>query len=342
MEKKDIFEETREQDSEDEARFESEEPEGEDDDGGEKTVFVPNVIDMDTYFNKHYYKQLISELNELLADGSIAEKTGADIVSERILPEECSVKSIRYWGESRETFYIDLEVRLELKVRSGNDTDTDFFWFYVVFWFCFDDVDEECSLHEFGLLENRKYLHYSWRLDKYLVPVFRRDEIEFYAPEIWKKYLPEAADNPEARYPNYLCNAMGLTVVHHRLFDRPHTRGIIFFEDGRLLTQPEPFNCKKKDPVEVQVKAKTIVLNSDTDGDYDYDLDMYHECIHYEWHYLFYKLQSMHSSDIEQLSTTKITVKKDKAASGPVGFIRTYTPMIRLHPNALNRRYPIS
>ena len=85
MEKKDIFEEEREQDSKDEARFESEEPEDEDEDAGEKTIFVPNAVDMDTYFNKHYYKQLISELNERLIDGSIAEKTGADIVSEHIL-----------------------------------------------------------------------------------------------------------------------------------------------------------------------------------------------------------------------------------------------------------------
>lgn len=325
MKEYDIY--TEEQDPNDESRFEFVNADDTDDDeeekSHEKTVLVPDVIDMDTYFHKHYDKQLITELNELLADGSIAEKTGRDIVSERILPEECSVKTIRYWGESRETFYIDLEVRLELKVRSGNDTDTDFFWFYVIFWFCFDDVDEECSLHEFGLLENRKYLHYSWRLDKYLVPVFRRDEIEFYAPEIWKKYLPEAADNPEARYPDYLCNAMGLTVVYHRLSDRPHTRGIIFFEDGRLLTQPEPFNCRRKDPVEVQVKAKPIVLNSDTDSDYDYNLDLYHECIHYEWHYLFYKLQSMHNSDIEQLSTSKLTVKKDKASSGPVSFMES-------------------
>ncbi|MCR4621201.1 MAG: hypothetical protein K5663_03895, partial [Clostridiales bacterium] len=68
MEEKDIFEEEREEES----RFEFAEVEDDDEEeeSKEKTVLVPNVIDMDTYFHKHYDKQLITELNELLADGS--------------------------------------------------------------------------------------------------------------------------------------------------------------------------------------------------------------------------------------------------------------------------------
>lgn len=324
MEEEYISEEEREEES----RFEFVEVEDDDDEeeeNHEKTVLVPNVIDMDTYFHKHYDKQLITELNELLADGSIAAKTGKDIVSERILPEECSVKSIRYWGESRQTFYIDLEVRLELKVRSGNETDTDFFWFYVIFWYCFDDVDEECSLHEFGLLENRRCPRYCCRLDKHLVPVFRRDEIEFYAPEIWRKYLPEAVDDAEARHPSFLANAMGLAVTNLRLYDRPHTRSVIFFEDGKIPVEPDPCISAQRDPdpIDVPVKANTIVLNINTKNDFDHSLDIYHECIHYEWHYLFYKLQAMHDSDIGQLPATRVTVKKGKPVSGPTNFMES-------------------
>ena len=68
-----------------------------------KTILVPKVIDMDTYFREHYSNRITEELNTLLVDGDIASKIGCEVVSERILPEECRIKDMYYWRESRDT-----------------------------------------------------------------------------------------------------------------------------------------------------------------------------------------------------------------------------------------------
>ena len=107
--------------------FEAEEETNEKKEEPEKTIMVPKVIDMDTYFREHYSNRITEELNTLLVDGDIASKIGCEVVSERILPEECRIKDMYYWRESRDTVLIDVTIRVELRVRRNGETDTDFF-----------------------------------------------------------------------------------------------------------------------------------------------------------------------------------------------------------------------
>ena len=295
-------------------------------DNGTKTISVPKVTDMDTYFKKHYMGRVTQELNEMLAEGDMAQKAGVVIKSERILPEEYRIKDISYWRIDRSMFLIDLDIRVELRIQSGEDIDTDFFWFYLCFCCCLDDVgDEELSIYDFGLRKNRPDRMDYWRLDKYLVPVLRKDEIEKYTIDIWKKYIPEAVENHEARNPSSLAKKMGLTIKMLKLYKRSNTKGIIFFDSGNVLIQGEREERSKKepDPVIENVPANTIVINIQSSSLYDYDIDLFHECIHHEWHYLFYKLQAMHTSDLEQLSKVKVTVKKSEPVSSPTTFMET-------------------
>ena len=292
----------------------------------EITIQIPKVIDMNTYFHKHYDQQIISELNELLVEGRIAEKVNARIMTEHILPEDCYVKELSYWRLDRDTFLIDVSLRLELRVQNDNETDTDFFWLYLEFWFSFDENEEECSFNDFGLLGNMPAHYDCWKLDEYLVPMIRRDEIETYAVDIWEKYIPEAVKDPYMRKPRELAKKMGLSVWELKLYKRPNINGIIFFDKGTVSVKAAPNDDihDAPEPVEVEVNANTIVLNTHESGLYDWDLDLYHECIHYEWHYLFYKLQAMHTSDVDRLKKIKVTVKKTDHVTGPTYFMEKH------------------
>ena len=74
-------------------------------------------------------------------------------------------------------------------------------------------------------------------------------------------------------------------------------------------------------PVNEHIPANTIVINTHTDGALNCDLDIYHECIHYEWHYLFYRLQDMHNNDLKQLKMIRRSAVKDKGTTDPISFM---------------------
>ena len=74
-------------------------------------------------------------------------------------------------------------------------------------------------------------------------------------------------------------------------------------------------------PVNEHIPANIIVINTHTDGALNCDLDIYHECIHYEWHYLFYRLQDMHNNDLKQLKMIRRSAVKDKGTTDPISFM---------------------
>ena len=173
-----------------------------------------------------------------------------------------------------------------------------------------------------GLLEGKPEHEGEFRLDRYLVPILRKDEIEQYAEEIWAERCPEAANDQKLRRPYALAERMGLSVLRVPLYRRSDTRGILFFRGDTVLIHPEWPPGQKDDPppAELQVDPNTIVINTRTDGGLWADLDIYHECIHYEWHYLFYRLQDMQNNDLKQLKKVRRVVVRDKGSEDPTAF----------------------
>ena len=288
-----------------------------------KTVMVPKVQSMNNYITKHYRAYIIQHLNECLVDGRISELAGVPVKSERILSEECCFRHYDYWRINRTDFWADIEVRLELKVQTEAGIDTDFFSFCVELWFSFADGDEGCSFESIINASDREEVGDCWKLDKYLVPVLRRDEVDRYSEAIWTEYLPEAAKDGTKRRSGALAEKMGLSIVKVPLYRKKKIRSMIFFRDGHVTSQPPRQIGEREDPptYEVDVRANTIVLNTQSDSTVEYPLDVYHECIHFEWHYLFYRLQDMYNNDVDQLKAVKKTVLQDQDISNPVEFM---------------------
>ena len=288
-----------------------------------KAILVPKVQNMDNYLMKHYKDYIIQELNHRLADGDLDSIIDAPIKSERILPGECCFRRFHYWRLNQTDMFINIELRLELQVETAAGIDTDFFWVYVELWFSFSKDDEECDFGGIGRLEDTPQYEGCWKLDKYLVPVLRRDEIDKYSEDILEWYFPEAAKDPKLRNPRELAKKLGLSIMNLRLYKRSKTKGIILFHDSTVLVQPEriPGEHDNPPPQEVAVPAMTIVLNSHADSSYDYDLDLYHECIHFIWHFLFYRLQDMHNNDVNEIKMVRRTAIKDRDYTNPIEFI---------------------
>lgn len=256
-----------------------------------KTILVPKVQNMDDYLMKHYKNYIIQELNKRLVDGELTEIVGVPVKSEHIIPDECCFRRFSYWRLNQCDFLIDIELRVELRVETPAGVDTDFYSFYVELWFSFCEDEEECEFERIGLLESKPEHEGEWKLDKYLVPILRRDEIDEYAEEIWAERCPDAAKDQKLRRPHALTEKMHLSVISLPLHKRGDTKSIIFFHEGTVLIQPDraPGEHNDPPPVEEHVPANTIVINTHTEGGMGNDLDIYHECIHYEWHYLHHR-----------------------------------------------------
>ena len=91
-----------------------------------QTVMVPRIQNMDDYMLRHYKKYIIKELNQRLVDGKIESLVGVPVKSERILPGECCFQHFNYWRLNRTDMWVQIDLRIELRVQTSVGVDTDF------------------------------------------------------------------------------------------------------------------------------------------------------------------------------------------------------------------------
>lgn len=85
-------------------------------------------------------------------------------------------------------------------------------------------------------------------------------------------------------------------------FKNRRTEAILFFQEG--IARAERQVGDETVMEEMVVPAKTILLNSNAKSYQRADSDgreIFHECIHYEWHTMFFTLQALHSADLRLL-----------------------------------------
>ena len=255
---------------------------------------VPVAETMDRCIRERYFPRILQEMNSRLADGRLSELLEEAVVSERILPRDLEIGSIRYWRLNRTDFLADVDRTAGLTVsRDGRDVPGRFA-FCLGLWFCTED-GFGFEAQELHLAENRPQRSF-WKLDRYLVPVLRPDEVEAGADRIWQDSLPEVRD-PKGRTPRMLADRLGLSVLELNLHGQSRVRSCLLFRDSVLLVQEEKRPGEDGVPVPFprQVPAGTIVLNTAARSG-NRNLDILHECVHYEWHLLFYRLQKLMST----------------------------------------------
>ena len=283
-----------------------------------RTWLVPDVCDMDQCVKSWFLPQILQEMNTRLAKGDLSALLRQPVVSEQVRAKDLRLGGITYWRLNRVDFLADVDLETDLVVESEGRDVPGTFAFVLTLWFC---TEEGFRFEVQGLCPAAERPERSfWKLDRFLVPILRRDEIEAGAERIWENCLP--GKKPEERSARMLADAMKLQVTELCLFGQNRTRAILFFQDGVVQVQDEmrPEDDGPPAPVPVQVAAGTIVLNTAARRERG-DPAILHECIHYEWHLLFYRLQKLMSTSEQEIRYTAVRNTVGRPNADPLRFM---------------------
>ena len=284
-----------------------------------QTWLMPVVDDMDRCVRERFLPRILQEMNTRLVNGDLSLLLGRAAVSERIAPRDLEIGGVSCWRLNRTDFLADVDLSLSLTVeRDGRDVPGRF-GFCLSLWFCTEEgfSFEVQELHLAADKPDRSF----WKLDRFLVPILREDEIESGAERLWEDLFPGVRD-PKERNARALAEKLGLDVREMRLHCRNRTRSILFFREGSVSIQQEKLPGEEDFPVPVTraVPANTIVINTAARSECR-DLDILHECIHYEWHLLFYRLQKLMSTSPEEIRYTTVRNTVGRPSGDPLRFM---------------------
>lgn len=276
-------------------------------------VTIPEVITMKQYLFNRYRLRMYSYLNQCLRNGYLGDVTGYKLLNQVINRNVCRFGYIRYWRVDQYNFLADVDTDLKLLTTQGK-----------IVWkgcltFLFSVEGPEMTYEIEGLYERndmpgRNYI----TLSQYLVPYCDNRKMDVLGEKIWQKYLPEALVDRGVRRAEDLAKRMGLTVRYLPVHRHDRTGGILFLEGGTLTVKDE---MMYEDEREETIDAGTIVINTNVlKRQYSY-FQIYHECIHYELHYLFYRLQKLYNNDSNNVKTKKVMIKDGEKKSDPLFFM---------------------
>ena len=273
------------------------------------TILIPMVQTMNDYILMHYKNGIAAELCRQIIDGEVA--TGYDIDDIQVIPlaKTCRLRKMSFWRKSTSVLIADIDVGIDLFLKDGVIDDTVKASFRVTLNI---DMDEgeifECNIYgESDIMPKRDM----WMLSDYMVPILRKDEIEAGAEELLERYYPETLCDLKSRNAFDMAERMGVRVMMLPLYKRPNTKSILYFHKSEIAVCINQEDKSQEVPEIVRIPENTIVINTNVISEESCQLNIYHECVHFDWHYLFYRLQDMHSNDVKYLKTRRI-VKTEK------------------------------
>ena len=162
-----------------------------------RTWLVPDVCDMDQCVKSWFLPQILQEMNARLAKGDLSALLRQAVVSEQVRAKDLRLGGITYWRLNRVDFLADVDLEVDLVVESEGRDVPGTFAFVLTLWFC---TEEGFRFEVQGLCPAAERPERSfWKLDRFLVPILRRDEIEAGAERIWENYLPGNSRKSAAR-----------------------------------------------------------------------------------------------------------------------------------------------
>ena len=115
---------------------------------GEKTILVPDIMNMNTYLFRHCKTYLLGVINEKLVSGELSQMLGIPVVSERITADQCVFPNISYWRLNRTDFLADIDTQVQLLVETEAGDITEAYSFYISIDFVFNSLLCGCSCLE--------------------------------------------------------------------------------------------------------------------------------------------------------------------------------------------------
>ena len=252
------------------------------------------IISFTKYLFTRYRLAMYGHLNRMLASGVLRDIVGFDFRDTVINKKVCRFPSVQYWRISHTSFYADVSGRLHLQTDVGfriwcgtltiaiEATEDESLLFLI------EDLDSESPDREDCVM-----------LSPFLVPYLKNQDMEEEALCIRRQYLPNSKMLCTERCGEALAKAMGLTIQYLPL-ENQKIDSILFYIDDTINTKDK--NAPKDDPpVVVSIPANTIVININSiRKDYS-EFNILHECVHYDEHFLFFRLQEAKNNDASKL-----------------------------------------
>lgn len=281
---------------------------------------------MTKYLCSNHRLIIYSYLNQCLKDGSLAKTAKLDIRDTWLNRKSCELTEFSYWKIDRISFYTDVLVTLHLKTGRGTVT-----WQGTVAIWCSFEEEEEAGKEESGswsfykkegddgfiymveeLVPDVPDRSEFVRLSPFLVPYYKNARVDEVAEHIWARFLPEALSDPEMRDALTLAKRMGLSIWYLPVHKHKKINSILFFKADTIELLEEGSRPETV-PQAIRIPANTIVINTNAIRQEYSSFDIFHECIHYEEHYLFYCLQKLNSNDVTKVPSIEIDPEEGSA-----------------------------
>lgn len=307
-------------------------PAGTKPESGKKKIQAPDLVSMWKYLlNKNYANRrlsLYSGMNRMLRSGELSQIVGFSVRNKIINKDVMKLANVDFWKIDRTDFYANVHVELTLQTDTGTRK-----WHGVLICLCSFAGSKSFTCDIVSLAEKawQDKDDNSIRMNPFLVPYYSNNQMDQIAELIWKEYgMEEALTEPDKRNAAELAKLMGLTIQYHNVYEHQGVKSILFFADSELIvgedrTENQKDGSKKhiKDAhgEKVMIPANTIVINTNKLHKTYSAFAVFHECIHFYLHYMFFRLQQMGSNDVRQVKTVEIEIEEGKEYSDPIYFM---------------------
>ena len=291
-----------------------------------KIRIADGLVSMPKFFFRKYRKKLYEYLNACLRDGSLRAAVKFPFLNISVNPSVCEFSGWEFWRVDQRTFLMDIYFTLTLSDESGRRP-----WKGCLELLCsFANQNFTFSILCLSAADEAPDHTGAIRLSPFLIPYFHGDEIDSECEKIWTLHNPAALMDPEARDAEALAGKYGLKIEYLPVYSDQGILSILFLAEGELLTRDDPIyplrapwekavrDQEKQPPETVQIPAGTIVVNTNRIHRKNASFCVYHEVIHYEYHYLFFRLQQLGNNDTRALKTREIILKPDERITDPV------------------------
>lgn len=259
-----------------------------------KSLIVPRLQSMKNYISFHYKRSLVRRLCAWVDAGGLETQPG---ISAQVIRESVTLCHMDFWRTNRTGLTADVVMKADVLFTINGQQARRTGKFVSVMSF---DMTEgiTCIGNELFLFKNRPSHEDQWQLSEHLIPVMNKKSVDENAQRLLFYRNAAGFTDQSKNSAHYLAQSMGLNVIRLRLHNYNKTHSVLFFQRGTIVVDVlDDFGNVIGDEREY-VGADTIVINENAVSKHADQLDIYHECIHYEWHYMFYKLQAMHNNDL--------------------------------------------
>ena len=286
---------------------------------GQRMVEIPDFESMTMFMMRKdgadQRKPIYDYLNQQLRLGRLARIVGFPVLNRCIDGAACNLKRFNYWELSRNEFYADIEVELNLMTHGGVQT-----WKGVLVCYCCFGDEFEMTIEELRTSIDRR--EEGWvPLDPFLIQVYNGAQIDYEAELMWTRHqLQDALTDPKKRKARKLAKKLGLKIMRLPIYEHKGLNSILFFEEGTLIVGTDRveededghkiiFKDDHGEPV--RTPANTIVINSNRVEEEYEDFPIFHECYHFEKHYLAFRLQKLTCNDTRIIKRKLVPVDPD-------------------------------